>query len=137
MKKLIGILTALTLLFLLVGCSSKSNSKYDEEINRVLVYLNENSQKFNKGIDYSRDNINIKVYNVTFNLGKEKYDGDKNIYKITYFDNKHNKIRTELYTILNDNKIKELEKDSIVIPMLQNSNIDYEELNNKELKEEF
>ena len=74
MKKLIGILTALTLLFLLVGCSNKSTSKYDEEINKVLEY---------KKLD--RKEVNIQVYD-NVSIDTDKVKGTFNVYSFEYWN---------------------------------------------------
>lgn len=77
MKKLLMILATIILSVSIVGCSS-SSKKYDNDINKVVDYIN-------KGVDESkqvkRKNINIKVYeDVNVNAGAVQ--GKKTLYAV-------------------------------------------------------
>lgn len=77
MKKLLMILATIILSVSIVGCSS-SSKKYDNDINKVVDYIN-------KGVDESkqvkRKNINIKVYeDVNINAGVVQ--GKKTLYVV-------------------------------------------------------
>ena len=131
MKKLLMILATIILSISIVGCSS-SSKKYDNDINKILEYINKDRLDSKKQLE--RKNINIEVYDVNYNLDRIK--GQHNTYKITFPDKK-DKSDTDVYLINKENKVVRFSSgdESIVANMLQKKV--YEENNNKNLKAEF
>lgn len=131
MKKLLMILAAIILSISIVGCSS-SSKKYDNDINKILEYINKDRLDSKKQLE--RKNVNIEVYDVNYNLDRIK--GQYNTYKITFPDKK-DKPDTDVYLINKENKVVRFSSgdESIVANMLQKKV--YEENNNKNLKAEF
>lgn len=131
MKKLLMILATIILSISIVGCSS-SSKKYDSDINKILEYINKERLDNKKQLE--RKNINIEVYDVSYNLDKIK--GQYNTYKITFPDKK-DKPDTDVYLIDKESKVVRFSSgdESIVANMLQKKV--YEENNNKNLKAEF
>ena len=131
MKKLLMILVTIILSISIVGCSS-SSKKYDSDINKILEYINKERLDNKKQLE--RKNINIEVYDVSYNLDKIK--GQYNTYKITFPDKK-DKPDTDVYLIDKESKVVRFSSgdESIVANMLQKKV--YEENNNKNLKAEF
>ncbi|MBF0713661.1 hypothetical protein HZY83_03065 [Gemella sp. GH3] len=123
MKKIVSIITAFLLVVTIVGCSSKSK-KYDDELNKIL-------QK----AELKREDINFKIYDVTFNLDDKDIDGKRNVYKLTYNHNGNGK--TDIYVIEKNGNVKRFSSndEGYISNMLQV--LLYEEQNNKNLKEEF
>ena len=131
MKKLLMILATIILSISIVGCSS-SSKKYDNDINKILEYINKDRLDSKKQLE--RKNVNIEVYDVNYNLDRIK--GQHNTYKITFPDKK-DKSDTDVYLINKENKVVRFSSgdESIVANMLQKKV--YEENNNKNLKAEF
>lgn len=131
MKKLLMILATIILSISIVGCSS-SSKKYDNDINKILEYINKDRLDSKKQLE--RKNVNIEVYDVNYNLDRIK--GQYNTYKITFPDKK-DKPDTDVYLINKENKVVRFSSgdESIVANMLQKKV--YEENNNKKLKAEF
>lgn len=131
MKKLLMVLATIILSISIVGCSS-SSKKYDSDINKILEYINKERLDNKKQLE--RKNINIEVYDVSYNLDKIK--GQYNTYKITFPDKK-DKPDTDVYLIDKESKVVRFSSgdESIVANMLQKKV--YEENNNKNLKAEF
>ena len=131
MKKMLMILATIILSISIVGCSS-SSKKYDSDINKILEYINKERLDNKKQLE--RKNINIEVYDVSYNLDKIK--GQYNTYKITFHDKK-DKPDTDVYLIDKESKVVRFSSgdESIVANMLQKKV--YEENNNKNLKAEF
>lgn len=131
MKKLLMVLATIILSISIVGCSS-SSKKYDNDINKILEYINKDRLDSKKQLE--RKNINIEVYDVNYNLDRIK--GQYNTYKITFPDKK-DKPDTDVYLINKENKVVRFSSgdESIVANMLQKKV--YEENNNKKLKAEF
>lgn len=131
MKRLLMILAIIILSISIVGCSS-SSKKYDNDINKILEYINKDRLDSKKQLE--RKNVNIEVYDVNYNLDRIK--GQYNTYKITFPDKK-DKPDTDVYLINKENKVVRFSSgdESIVANMLQKKV--YEENNNKKLKAEF
>ena len=131
MKKFLMVLVTIILSISIVGCSS-SSKKYDSDINKILEYINKERLDNKKQLE--RKNINIEVYDVSYNLDKIK--GQYNTYKITFPDKK-DKPDTDVYLIDKESKVVRFSSgdESIVANMLQKKV--YEENNNKNLKAEF
>lgn len=131
MKRLLMILATIILSISIVGCSS-SSKKYDNDINKILEYINKDRLDSKKQLE--RKNVNIEVYDVNYNLDRIK--GQYNTYKITFPDKK-DKPDTDVYLINKENKVVRFSSgdESIVANMLQKKV--YEENNNKNLKAEF
>ena len=131
MKRLLMILATIILSISIVGCSS-SSKKYDNDINKILEYINKDRLDSKKQLE--RKNVNIEVYDVNYNLDRVK--GQYNTYKITFPDKK-DKPDTDVYLINKENKVVRFSSgdESIVANMLQKKV--YEENNNKKLKAEF
>ena len=131
MKRLLMILATIILSISIVGCSS-SSKKYDNDINKILEYINKDRLDSKKQLE--RKNVNIEVYDVNYNLDRIK--GQHNTYKITFPDKK-DKPDTDVYLINKENKVVRFSSgdESIVANMLQKKV--YEENNNKKLKAEF
>lgn len=131
MKKFLMVLATIILSISIVGCSS-SSKKYDSDINKILEYINKERLDNKKQLE--RKNINIEVYDVSYNLDKIK--GQYNTYKITFPDKK-DKPDTDVYLIDKESKVVRFSSgdESIVANMLQKKV--YEENNNKNLKAEF
>lgn len=131
MKRLLMILATIILSISIVGCSS-SSKKYDNDINKILEYINKDRLDSKKQLE--RKNVNIEVYDVNYNLDRIK--GQYNTYKITFPDKK-DKPDTDVYLINKENKVVRFSSgdESIVANMLQKKV--YEENNNKKLKAEF
>lgn len=131
MKKFLMILATIILSISIVGCSS-SSKKYDNDINKILEYINKDRLDSKKQLE--RKNVNIEVYDVNYNLDRIK--GQYNTYKITFPDKK-DKPDTDVYLINKENKVVRFSSgdESIVANMLQKKV--YEENNNKKLKAEF
>ena len=131
MKKLLMVLATIILSISIVGCSS-SSKKYDNDINKILEYINKDRLDSKKQLE--RKNVNIEVYDVNYNLDRIK--GQYNTYKITFPDKK-DKPDTDVYLINKENKVVRFSSgdESIVANMLQKKV--YEENNNKKLKAEF
>lgn len=125
------ILATIILSVSIVGCSS-SSKKYDNDINKILEYINKDRLDSKKQLE--RKNVNIEVYDVNYNLDRIK--GQYNTYKITFPDKK-DKPDTDVYLINKENKVVRFSSgdESIVANMLQKKV--YEENNNKKLKAEF
>lgn len=125
------ILATIILSISIVGCSS-SSKKYDNDINKILEYINKDRLDSKKQLE--RKNVNIEVYDVNYNLDRIK--GQYNTYKITFPDKK-DKPDTDVYLINKENKVVRFSSgdESIVANMLQKKV--YEENNNKKLKAEF
>lgn len=131
MKKVLLIIATILLSVSIVGCSS-SSKKYDNDINKILEYINKDRLDSKKQLE--RKNVNIEVYDVNYNLDRIK--GQYNTYKITFPDKK-DKPDTDVYLINKENKVVRFSSgdESIVANMLQKKV--YEENNNKNLKAEF
>ena len=131
MKRLLMILATIILSISIVGCSS-SSKKYDNDINKILEYINKDRLDSKKQLE--RKNVNIEVYDLNYNLDRIK--GQYNTYKITFPDKK-DKPDTDVYLINKENKVVRFSSgdESIVANMLQKKV--YEENNNKKLKAEF
>lgn len=131
MKKFLMVLATIILSISIVGCSS-SSKKYDNDINKILEYINKDRLDSKKQLE--RKNVNIEVYDVNYNLDRIK--GQYNTYKITFPDKK-DKPDTDVYLINKENKVVRFSSgdESIVANMLQKKV--YEENNNKKLKAEF
>ena len=129
MKKILIILTTILLSISIVGCS-KSSKEYDNDIDKIITYINE--EQLDESRPVGRKDINFEVYDVNYNLDKIK--GNHNTYKVTFM--KKNKSETWLY-IMRDDKVFEFNRadTKFIANMLQVKL--YEETNNKELKAEF
>ena len=105
MKRLLMILATIILSISIVGCSS-SSKKYDNDINKILEYINKDRLDSKKQLE--RKNVNIEVYDVNYNLDRIK--GQYNTYKITFPDKK-DKPDTDVYLINKENKNKKLKAE--------------------------
>ena len=79
MKKILIILTTFLLSISIVGCSN-FNEKYDNDIDRIIEYINKNENVKDKPI--TRNDINLIIYNIDYNA--ENLKGKHYTYQISY-----------------------------------------------------
>ena len=79
MKKILVILTTFLLSISIVGCSN-FNEKYDNDIDRIIEYINKNEYVKDKTI--TRNDINFIIYNIDYNA--ETLKGQHYTYQISY-----------------------------------------------------
>lgn len=110
MKKILIILTTILLSISIVGCSN-FNKKYDNDINRIIEYINKNENVKDKTI--TRNDINLIIYNIDYNSDNLK--GKHYTYQISYVgstkkeENPSNKENFETkFFIINGSEISSL-----------------------------
>ena len=79
MKKILIILTTILLSISIVGCSN-FNEKYDNDIDRIIEYINKNENVKDKPI--TRNDINLIIYNIDYDA--ENLKGQYYTYQISY-----------------------------------------------------
>ena len=103
MKKILVILTIILLSISIAGCS-KTSTRYDNDINKIIEYINNTNLKGNKPIN--RKKIDLIVLNVNYNSTEIK--GKYLTYQVTYENTStdNNNITTDTF-IIKDSKIYE------------------------------